>query len=169
MKKLRVNSKSESPKSVEIFTDGSCIKSKYANKCGIGVHYPNGEYADISRRFTHPPYTNQRAELYAIYKGIQQVNKNDKSIDIIVYSDSEYSIKSLTVWIKTWKKNGWKTANNKPVLNQDIIMKLDELIIKHKGNVSFIHVRSHTGAKDYESAHNDIVDKLAKNGALSIQ
>ena len=167
MKKLQVSSKSELQKPVEIFTDGSCIKNKFGNKCGIGVHYPNGEYTDISRRFTHPPYTNQRTELYAIYKGIQQVNKKKKKVDIIVYSDSEYSIKSLTIWIKTWKKNGWKTANNKAVLNQDIIMKLDELIMKHDGNVSFIHVRSHTGQTDYQSTHNDIVDKLAKNGALS--
>lgn len=150
---------------VEIYTDGSFIKNKEGIKCGYGVHYPNKEYEDISKRFKIKPLTNQRAELYAIYKGIKQVSKENEMKDIIIYSDSEYSINSITKWIKKWKINEWKTANNKDVLNKDIIKKIDNLILNHKGKIRFIHVKSHTGLNDYNSIHNDIVDKLAKRGS----
>ena len=147
---------------VIIFTDGSFIK--HLDRCGYGVYFPNGEYKNISRRFKIPPLSNQRAELYAIYRGIKRVYKNDKTLDIKIYTDSEYSINSLTVWINNWKQNNWISSTGKPVMNQDIIRKLDKLIHKHTGKIEFQHVRSHTGKKDFESINNDIVDKLAKQG-----
>ena len=144
------------------FTDGSYIREK--DQCGYGIHYPNGEYIDVSKPFKKLPKTNQRAELYAIYKVIKQVNKSDENLNIHIYTDSEYSIKSLTIWIKNWIKNGWINSKNKPVENQDIIKKINELMGSHKGKIKFTHVRSHTGKKDFESINNDIVDKLAKEG-----
>lgn len=145
-----------------VFTDGSHVKSKTNPYCGYGIHFPNAEIQDISKEFTLEPKTNQRAELYAIYKAIKLVNEFNNSIDIKIYTDSEYSIKSMTVWIKNWKKNNWISSTGKPVMNQDIIKKIDELIEKHNGKIKFQHVRSHTGKQDYESIHNDIVDKLAR-------
>jgi ribonuclease HI len=147
-----------------VFTDGSCIKSKSNILCGIGIHYPNGEFQDVSKSFIKEPKTNQRAELYAIYKAIKTISHADKNLDIKIYTDSEYSIKSLTIWIKNWKKNNWVASTGKPVMNQDIIKKIDKLIEEHNGKIKFQHVKSHTGKTDYESIHNDIVDKLAKNG-----
>jgi ribonuclease HI len=144
-----------------VFTDGSHIKSKTKPFCGYGVHFPNGELPDISEEFTNKP-TNQRAELYAIYKAIKTINEYNKDINIKIYSDSEYSIKSMTIWIKNWKKNNWISSTGKPVMNQDIIKNIDELIINHNGKIKFKHVRAHTGKTDYESVHNDIVDKLAR-------
>ena len=144
------------------FTDGSYIRDK--DQCGYGIHYPNAEFEDISKPFTKLPKTNQRAELYAIYKVIKQVNKSDEKLNIHIYTDSEYSIKSLTIWIKTWIKNGWINSKNKPVENQDIIKKINELMDNHKGYIKFTHVRSHTGKLNFESINNDIVDKLAKQG-----
>jgi ribonuclease HI len=167
-------------KEIKIFTDGSFVKA--TNACGYGVLFPNNEYPNISKKFKIEPLTNQRAELYAIYKGIKTVYNNLKNdndvndvndvnndtINIIIYTDSEYSIKSLTLWIKTWKKNNWKASTGKDVMNQDLIIKLDKLIEKYKkfGNISFIHVRSHTGRKDFESINNDLVDDLAKKGGI---
>jgi len=181
---------------IKIFTDGSYVKAIHA--CGYGVLFPNKEYSNISKPFTIEPKTNQRAELYAIYKGIKTVykdiktvykgiktvykdiktvykgTKSDEEVDevtskvnITIYTDSEYSIKSLTIWIKNWKKNNWKASTGKDVLNQDLIVKLDTLIEKYKakyGLIKFIHVRSHTGRKDFESINNDLVDDLAKKG-----
>ena len=147
---------------VIIFTDGSYIK--HLNKCGYGVLFPNKEYKNISRKFKYEPLTNQRAELYAIYKAIKTVYKDDPTKNITLYTDSEYSIKSLTIWIHDWKKKDWKSSTGKAVMNQDLIKKIDNLMIKYKGKIDFIHVRSHTGKKDFMSINNDIVDKLAKNG-----
>lgn len=164
-------------KEIKIFTDGSYVKATKA--CGYGVLFPNKEYENISKPFTIEPKTNQRAELYAIYKGIKTVYKDVKKsvngetkhvngeTNIIIYTDSEYSIKSLTVWIINWKKNNWKATTGKDVLNQDLIIKLDTIIEKFKakyGSIKFIHVRSHTGKRDFNSINNDLVDVLAKKG-----
>jgi len=146
-----------------IFTDGSHIKPK--DLCGYGIHFPNKEFNDISKPFTKKPLTNQRAELYAIYKAIKIVTKFDKNLDIKIFTDSEYSIKSLTVWIKNWKKNNWISSTGKPVLNLDIIQKIEKLMEEHNGKINFQHVRAHTGKNDFESIHNDITDKLAKQGS----
>lgn len=154
-------------KEIIIFTDGSFIKRGNNIYCGYGVYFPNNEYENISRPFIKGAKTNQRAELYAIYKAIRRVYKNDKSADILIYSDSMYSIKSLTEWIAKWKENGWKSGN-KSVMNQDIIKVIDSLISKHNGNIVFKHIRAHTKLTDFESKCNEIVDKLAKNGALRI-
>jgi ribonuclease HI len=146
-----------------IFTDGSHIKPQ--NLCGYGIHFPNAEFEDIGKPFTKEPRTNQRAELYAIYKAIKIVTKHDNTLDIKIYTDSEYSIKSLTIWIKNWKENNWISSTKKPVMNQDIIKKIDKLMEEHTGKIKFHHVRAHTGKTDFESVHNDITDKLAKQGA----
>jgi len=148
-----------------VFTDGSYVKQK--NLCGYGIHFPNGEIPDVSKPFTKGEKTNQRAELYAIYKAIKIVNEYNNNIKIKIYSDSEYSIKSLTIWIKNWKKNNWISSTGKAVMNQDIIRKIDELIKNHNGEIIFHHVKSHTGKKDYESIHNDIVDKLARQNNIN--
>jgi ribonuclease HI len=147
-----------------VYTDGSCM-GKHKNMCGYGVHFPNAELKDLSKKFTHEPLTNQRAELYAIYKALKRIIKNLKFDSIHIYTDSEYSIKSLTIWINTWKKNNWKTANNKQVLNQDIIMRIDKMLQKYNGKILFSHVRSHTGKTDQHSIGNDKADKLATAGA----
>jgi ribonuclease HI len=142
-----------------VFTDGSCAKTK----CGYGIHFPNKEFGDISKIFNKPPNTNQRAELYAIYDGIRIISERNKKINIKVYTDSEYSIKSLTEWILNWKKNNWIGSSGKPVMNKDIIEDIDNLILNHDGKIKFQHVRAHTNNKDFESIHNDIADNLAKN------
>jgi ribonuclease HI len=151
---------------IVIFTDGSYMKKKTETLAGIGVYFPNGELVNISKKFTVEPITNQRTELYAIYKGIKIIAKNFKFKNIMIYSDSEYSIKSLTIWIDNWKKNSWKSANGKDVLNQDIIKKIDKYLVKYKGKIKFQHVRAHTGKNDDLSKWNDEADKLAKSGAL---
>lgn len=152
-----------------IFTDGSCQKGPRGPKCGYGIHFPNKEYPDVSQSFNLSPLTNQRAELFAIYKALDIIDSdNDNKYDTIrIYSDSEYSIKSVTLWIKTWKQNGWKTANNKPVMNLDIITKIDALMAKH--NIIYTHVRAHTGMMDVNSLANHKVDILAKQGAQSLE
>ncbi len=149
---------------IKVFTDGAFKKTKSGNKCGYGIYFPNKELDDISRKFTHMPATNQRAELYAIYKAINKILKNKIKHDkIIIYTDSEYSIKSLTQWYISWDKNGWKNAKNQPVMNQDIIRPTLKLI--KKTMVEFVHVNSHTGKQDFESLGNEYADKLASDGS----
>lgn len=150
-----------------VFTDGSFFKNiNGEKKSGYGIYFPNKELKNISRPFTHKPLTNQRAELYAIYKALYYVTTKTNSSKIKIYSDSEYSIKSVTVWIKKWKLNNWKTAKGKDVKNLDIIKNIDKIINKFNGEIEFHHVESHTNKEDNFSKWNDMADKLAKSGAL---
>ena len=158
-----------------IFTDGSFSKRKNIKTgrtdifCGYGIYFPNKELPNISRPFTLPKKTNQRAELFAIYVALVIINKKLNYDKAIIYSDSEYSIKSLTVWIETWKNNYWKNSKKKPVENLDIIVPLDRILSRNRGKISFVHVRSHTGLTDPLSIGNDIADKLATSGATRMQ
>jgi ribonuclease HI len=151
---------------IVVFTDGSCKRKKNSPiKCGYGIYFPNKELQSYSRPYLDDNLTNQRAELYAIYKAIRAVTHAFEFNTLNIYTDSEYSIKSLTVWINGWKKNNWKSSGNKDVMNQDIIKKIDEYMQKYKNKIIFHHVRAHTGKSDYNSQCNAIVDKLASDGA----
>ncbi|HKL12249.1 MAG TPA: ribonuclease H, partial [Halanaerobiales bacterium] len=99
-----------------------------------------------------PDTTNNRMELRAVIEALQVVKKNKK---IILYSDSNYVVKGINEWIKSWKKRGWRTASNKPVKNLDLWKKLDKLF--DKKNVKLKKVAAHSG-----NEFNEKVDKLAK-------
>ena len=154
-------------KIIKIFTDGSFKKLK--NKkilCGYGIYFPNGELDNVSRQFIHEPLTNQRAELYAILKSLRNIEKFKVEYDeICIYTDSEYSIKSLTEWYKQWEKNSWKNSKKEPVMNQDIIRPIIKILKKNENKIKFFHVNSHTGKQDFESLSNEMADKLANEGA----
>lgn len=151
---------------IKVFTDGSCVKYNKTSIAGYGIYFPNKELHDISRPFNHTPITNQRAELYAIFVALVLIKKHIKSYnEIIIYTDSEYSIKCSTIWMYKWVKNKWKTANGDDVKNQDILQRLYSIIMKQKDKIKFVHVKSHTGKKDVLSVGNAIVDKLATSGA----
>lgn len=153
---------------IKIFTDGSFKKLK--NKkilCGYGIYFPNGELENVARPFIHEPLTNQRAELYAILKALRNIEKNKVQFDtIMIYTDSEYSIKSVTEWYKSWEKNNWKNAKGQAVMNQDIIRPLIKILKSNSGKIKFQHVNSHTGKQDFESLSNEMADKFANEGAM---
>ena len=150
-------------KIIRVFTDGSCIGNGKENaKAGIGIYFPNNEFENVSEAFIQAPITNQRAELYAIYKALSTITDNCKFSKVIVYSDSLYSIKCTTEWAKKWEKDNW----TKNIKNLDIIKPLYSLVNKYEGKVEFKHVNSHTGKKTYAAKGNDIVDKLACEGTL---
>lgn len=149
--------------SIDIFTDGSYIKKGNKIYCGYGIYFPNNEYKSVGRKFTHEPITNNRAELYAIYKSLifaNIINKTKQISQVNIYSDSEYSVKTFNVWYPNWIKN------KKPYLNKDIIDDVVEIINNSNFKVNLIHIRSHTGKKDYFSLANDKADELAKKGAF---
>jgi len=153
---------------LEIYTDGSYSKKGSKIYCGYGIYFPNGEYKSISRKYTHEPITNNRAELYSILKAIvisniinlKRIENDEQEIKTInIYSDSEYSVKTFNIWYTKWQKD------KKDYLNADIIDEIVDHINKSQFKVNIIHVRAHTGKKDIHSISNDIVDKLAKKGA----
>lgn len=143
-------------KTIQVFTDGS-YSSHRPDVCGLGVHFPNGEYKDISEIFVNKP-THQRAELMAIMKAIECVRRQNVDVPIEIFTDSKYAIGACTTWIHNWKRNGWKTTDKKDVQNKDIIEPLSNML----QGVTFHHVMAHTGETNIISKANAKADKLAK-------
>jgi hypothetical protein len=81
--------------------------------------------------------------------------------DVVIYTDSDYSINCLTKWITGWVARGWKTSVGGDVLHRDLIEDTSKRLAKFK-SYRFVHVRSHTGAEDDLSRNNDIVDRMAR-------
>lgn len=168
---------------VHIFTDGSTINNGKPNaRGGIGIFINELNIRHSISYLIETP-TNQRCELYAILKALEIYlnlyleNGGDKNV--IIYSDSMYSINSATKWLPNWKKLGWKTSSKGEIKNLWLIQQIDflqEMYKKANITINYKFVRAHKmEPKDKKSEEyfewkgNDIVDKLAKKGADNIK
>lgn len=141
-----------------IYTDGSCV-DKYG---GYGVVLVKSDGTDEHSGPTpFHPATNNSSELFAIQYALDLIK--EKSLkNVTIYSDSQYSIKSLTIWVKTWSRNGWKTSAGKKVMNRDMIEPMFNQLkaLEHEGfTIEFQHVYGHQGDE-----HNETADYLASKG-----
>jgi ribonuclease HI len=151
-----------------IYTDGACKnnQNKLIRTAGCGVFF-NSDINNISVKLEGPKQTNQVAELTACILGIEALIKYNIN-DLIIKTDSMYTINCITTWFDGWKKRGWKKADGKPVDNLELIQKLHEY--KTLYNIKFVHVRAHKSEppKDDESYAdwygNMMADKLATDG-----
>lgn len=97
--------------------------------------------------------TNNRMELTACIRAIEFASQLSTD-NCLLYTDSEYVMKGITQWVHSWQKKGWKTANKKPVLNQDLWQEL--LRVTEGRQVEWKHVRGHAGVE-----HNERCDVIA--------
>ncbi len=173
LKDNSLSTKSLKDNSLYIYTDGSCINNGKINaKGGIGIHFNNNQFNDIS--FKYEPQniddkpTNNKMELLAIYIAISLVeSKINEFNEIIIFTDSKYSIDCLTKYISSWVKNNWKTKNNQTIANLNLIKNIYFLIQKHSPKIIFNHINSHTGKSDIHSLGNQKADDLAQKAAVS--
>jgi len=101
-----------------------------------------------------PETTNNRMEMRA---AIEALNALKGPREVILHTDSKYVMDGINQWMPAWKKRGWKTANKKPVKNQDLWQELDDAVSRHK--IKWKWVRGHTGVDGNEEA-----DALANRG-----
>lgn len=154
----------ETENTLIVFTDGSCLRQGTPQaSAGIGVVFPF-HHRQLSEPLRERP-TNNRAELVAILRSFTIADEIDPSRrkTLVIYTDSEYSLKTMTRWIKSWKVKGWKRSNGEPVLNVDILEKIDQAM--HKRRIEMVHVRAHTGKQDPIHRWNDVADRLAQDAA----
>ena len=141
---------------IKIYTDGACI----------GNPGPGGWAAVIlTEKETKKIFggekltTNNRMELTAAIKALEyfeeQEGKNPTLKKIKIYTDSIYVKDGITIWIKNWEKNSWKTADKKNVKNVDLWKKLKDLAKPNQ--VEWCWIKGHS-----EDPMNDLADKLAK-------
>jgi ribonuclease HI len=133
---------------VEIYTDGACRGNPGPG--GWGALLTTGEHRkELSG--AEPLTTNNRMELTAVIRALEALKRPTEAR---VFTDSEYVRRGITEWVKSWKARGWKTADRKPVKNQDLWERLDALAAGHK--IEWRWVKGHSGVPG-----NERVDQLA--------
>ncbi len=137
---------------VELFTDGACLGNPGPGGWGVVLRWKGHEKALSG---SEPETTNNRMELMAAIAGLEALTRGAA---VRVTTDSTYVRDGITQWIHTWKRNGWRTANKKPVKNADLWQRLDAALARHQ--VDWQWVRGHAGHPENERA-----DKLARQAA----
>lgn len=109
--------------------------------------------------------TNNQMELAALQHALEALTKYDSKEDVVINLDSEYVKNGLTSWIHNWKKNNWRTAAKKPVLNRELWEAIDQLFSKAKEKHTIIlkYVPGHQGVGGNEAV-DTIARTLAANG-----
>lgn len=136
---------------VEMYADGACRGNPGPGGWGVLLRDATGarEYCG-----GEPLTTNNRMELMAVIRGLEALEARSQ---VAVYTDSQYVQKGMSEWIRSWKRRGWRTADGKPVKNEDLWRRLDALAANHA--VSWHWVRGHAGHDGNEQA-----DALANRG-----
>lgn len=137
---------------VEIATDGACKGNPGPGGWGAIVRHGNRE-KELSggEKLT----TNNRMELTAAIEGLNALKRPCR---VTLSTDSRYVMDGLTKWIHGWRKNGWRTADKKPVKNAELWQALVEAAAPHR--VEWVWVKGHAGHPDNERA-----DRLASDAA----
>ena len=134
---------------IEIYTDGACRGNPGPGGWGVvlreGVHE---KHLSGAERAT----TNNRMELMAAIQGLAAL-KGPRAATVV--TDSVYVKNGITQWMAQWKQRNWRTADKKPVKNQDLWMELDTLNQKHQ--VTWEWVKGHSG-----HVENELADELAR-------
>ncbi|WP_105104400.1 ribonuclease HI [Microbulbifer pacificus] len=138
-------------KQVTIYTDGACRGNPGPG--GWGALLMSGG-AEKELYGGEPLTTNNRMELMAAIKALSVLNQR---CEVDLHTDSQYVRQGITGWINNWKRNGWKTANKKPVKNADLWQALDTAIAHHE--VRWHWVKGHAG-----NPGNERADALANRG-----
>jgi ribonuclease HI len=136
---------------VSIFTDGACSGNPGPGGFGAILRFGSVE-KELSGG--EPMTTNNRMELLAAISALEALKK-PCSVDL--YTDSQYLRSGISNWIHGWKKNGWRTADKKPVKNIDLWQRLDAAIAPHQ--IRWHWVKGHAGHPENERA-----DQLAREG-----
>jgi ribonuclease HI len=140
---------------LDIYTDGACRGNPGPGGWGAVLMH-GGRERELSG--AEPATTNNRMELTAVIEALAALKRPVKAR---VYTDSQYVRLGILEWIANWKKRGWKTADRKPVKNQDLWQRLDELAAGHE--LEWHWVKGHSGVPGNERCDqlaNEAIDRM---------
>mgnify|MGYP001806030452 FL=1 len=143
-------------KDVEIYTDGACLGNPGPG--GWGALLRHGAH-EKELAGGEPDTTNNRMELLAAIRALEALREPCR---VVLHTDSQYVQKGISEWIGGWQRRGWKTADGKPVKNDDLWRALLAAQKSHK--VDWRWVRGHSG-----HVENERVDQLARDAAQRIK
>ena len=141
---------------VRIYTDGACKGNPGPGGWGA-ILQKDGKEKELFGG--EPQTTNNRMELMAVIRALETLKP---PCEVAVYTDSQYVKNGIETWIGTWKKNGWKTSDRKPVKNADLWLELDKLA--HQHDIAWHWVKGHA---DTEGNHR--ADALANRGVDAVR
>ena len=141
---------------IEIFTDGACLGNPGPGGWGVLLRWCGSE-KELSGG--EAGTTNNRMELMAAIQGLEALKRPGR---VTLTTDSSYVKEGITKWIFNWKKNGWRSAVNKPVKNVDLWQRLDAAVAGC--DVNWRWVKGHSGHLE-----NERVDNLARAAAEEIR
>ena len=137
---------------IKMYTDGACLGNPGPGGWGV-VIYEGEQVTEHAGSEKHT--TNNRMELMAAIEGLALLGH---TTDVELITDSQYVQKGIQSWLAKWVKNGWKTAQGKPVKNQDLWEKLAQQVSRHR--VKWTWVKGHAG-----TVGNERADTLANRAA----
>ena len=143
---------------VEIYTDGACRGNPGPGGWAALLIHDRHEKELFG---AEPLTTNNRMELLGVIRALEALKKPGTSAR--VYTDSQYVIKGIEEWLSSWKARGWRTADKKPVKNQDLWEQLDALSARH--DLEWHWVRGHSGVPGNERVDalaNKAIDEMTK-------
>jgi len=146
-------------KEIEIYTDGSSLGNPGPGGWGTVVVEKSKIIMELGGFAKQT--TNNRMELQAVIEALKHMHKIHKEDTVTIYADSAYVLNGITSWVFGWEKNGWQTANKKPVLNQELWQELISLVRGFKGKIIWQKVKGHSG-----HVYNDKADEIATSCAL---
>ena len=133
---------------IVIYTDGGCSGNPGPGGWAFVVS-ENGEIREY-RSGGDQSTTNNKMELTAVINALEYAKANGER-DVVILTDSQYVKNGITVWIHSWKKNGWRTSSKAPVKNVEYWVTLDKL--NDELNVDWQWVKGHAGIASQHSAH----------------
>lgn len=136
---------------VDVYTDGACSGNPGPGGWGALLVFGRIE-KELCGGAANT--TNNRMEMTAAIEALKALNR---TCDIHLHTDSTYLRDGITKWIHGWKRNGWRTADKKPVKNQDLWQELETQIERH--HLTWHWVKGHSG-----HAENERADGLANQG-----
>ncbi len=140
---------------VEIYTDGACRGNPGPG--GWGALLRAGRHEKVLSG-AESDTTNNRMELMAAIRALEALRRPCR---VDLYTDSRYLRNGITEWLSKWKRNGWRTADRKPVKNVDLWQRLDQAAARHR--INWHWVRGHSGHPENERADrlaNEAIDRL---------
>jgi ribonuclease HI len=149
-----------------VFTDGSAIANGRKNaRAGYAMVWPNHPEYTAGKPLVDSLKTNNRAEFMACIDALTTADTIDpgRTQTLYIFTDSMLLINTVTKWRQGWKRNGWKKASGEPIMNRDLVERLDTLLNGSPRQVVWRHVEAHTNKTDWQSIWNAKADELAKS------
>ena len=147
-------------RTIKIYADGACIGNPGPGGWAFVILIGTKRIEQFgNEEFT----TNNRMELLAVLSALQRVKIQKLVGPVEVFTDSQYVRDGITSWVKKWKRNGWRTANNKPVKNQDLWKQLDTAA--HQLGATFNWIPGHSGIPENERC--DVLSNMAARREVS--